>query len=418
MFDTSKPSRTTKPGAKYYKNGYALPVFIAADLLQSRQHQAWFEQVKQLVDLPDELFNRYYLPLIDGFAEYVQLLPSKTGAYLGSLLNISLSRSLAALVELQKQTKAKSSRLQQAKMDPQVAYAVFSAALLHGIAAAVVNQVVTLCDSEGYFLANWDPYQGTMASQGAKTYKLYPIEGVYGSIEYDLTVLLARQLMPKEGFIWICSDTDLLIDWLNALANQLEFAGKIISVLSLIKEFEKKQGHEFDNLLPKDDFEQIETPNVEHGEAFYRWLKNEIANGNLKFNSADAFIHRFEKGVFLEYPGLVKEFNKVYGKNVPMNIVFVQFGNLFGIVRQSGQDFAFAHFLGGSNNASGNFLGGPYSSKQDALHKGILVNTHLIFDKAPPMSIQAKLVENNQPALQQTAEISPRSNPGSNLTRS
>lgn len=394
MFEAqSVLTKKHKPGAKYLKQGKALPILTAEQLLSGTQHQHYLQQLAQLVGDTNESFNHNYLSLINGFSEYVQLLPYKNGAYLGSLLNISLSRALAVVSELRQRQKNKTPRVAASRsennVDPLLCYAMFSAALLLDCAKTVLGQIVVLSDEQGHYVQHWNPYQLPMTETLAKTYRIYPVNVEYGAVEYELTVLLARQLMPQSGFDWLTSDHELFIEWLRALANQLHFDGKVIDILSLIKEIEEKQNSELDHLPPQSNFEEVDVKGLEDGEAFYNWLKNALDKGELKVNSADAHIHRVGEGVFLEYPGLVKEFTKVYGKETPMGRVFTQFGNLFGIAKLSGQDFSHSQYFSEYPEVKAqkqtSFSGGAFSAKHNATKHGIVISdARLIFNKELP----------------------------------
>ncbi len=66
-----------------------------------------------------------------------------------------------------------------------------------------------------------------MAEQGIEYYKIYPYNTTaYDSLNHEAAALLARQMMPQEGFLWLSSDLELFIDWLGALRGERGSEGR------------------------------------------------------------------------------------------------------------------------------------------------------------------------------------------------
>ncbi len=366
MFIQGKKHTTSQPKLAAYKFGYLLPVLGHADLLAGKKHQNILFEMRQLVDIDDENYDALYTSAIQNFVEFVQILPSQDNGALSGLLNEGLARALMGLKYF------KAEQPLHEPIDPLMMYAVFSAALLCDISKVVINQHITLVDSDGDFFADWRPFEGTM-NEFADFYKIYPIAPHFQRLETMIIPLLARQLMPKLGFIWISSDPQVFADWIEAISGTGgEGIRRLIDTLMLMKHEEilelLRQLHQ----VPVDMLENDATPD---GDKFLDWLIKELKDDKLKTNSADASVHVTDTGIILEKK-LFKQFADLYG--LRSNTVFQQFGNLLGIAKKGGGDFAFDQFFSKyqiakgapSSNATFN---SPFANKNTSIREGLLL---------------------------------------------
>lgn len=340
MFVKSKTKNVARPtNLQVYKSGHLLPVLRAGELLGNPRLQSLIEDVQKLCKLPNDYFESLYETAIHNFAEFVQILPMKVNRPLSGLLNQSLARANLVL---------KNFILEQGKnIDPLWNYAVFTAALFSDVSKVIINQKIIIVDKEGNFIDDWRPFEGSMVSLG-KYYKIYPIANVFERLRHTITPLLARQLLPELGFLWLTSDPKVFADWMDALRGDDDRGGKVSRALALIRREDEIALFES---IPRIDVEQLESEATVHGEAFLNWLKNAIANNDIKINSSDAHVHVVEPGVLFLEKKIFKQFSDLYNVPVSMHAVFTQFGNMFGIEKKGGGDYVFDQYFSPANES-------------------------------------------------------------------
>ncbi len=373
-----------------YKTNHHLQVLTAAELLAGR-HQKLIETAYQASGLPSEYIVSLYDVLINNFAEFVQVLPTEVNGALSGLLSLSMIR---ATVVLQKFVAE-----QGRNIDPLMNYALYSAALLMDVQKAITNHRIMITDEEGAVIDEWRPFEASLAEAGAGYYKLFPSNGIYKRLSDSIRPLLARQLMPESGFLWIANDPHVFADWLDALNGDTIRGSRLTHFLSLFK---------LEDLLamlaefPQIPVDMLESTANQHGEAFHQWLKNGIENGDLKVNTADASIHVVTEGVLLEKQ-LFKQFTDVYNAPVNMTVVYAQFGNLLGITKKGGLDFISDQYFSGHAAANevnavakGNGFASPLAGVQRSMREGMVVkDSSAVFARsnAPATSTKMKSVQ-------------------------
>lgn len=323
-----------------YKEGTILPVLCADELLFSSRHKGLVRKIKDLLILPEGAFETHFLPFIKRHIEMVQILPHKKDGIIGSLLNYGLARATAVL--------EKYMALKKDQTTPLLQFAILSAAMQKEMGRIICNQRVVCVDKDGKFIKDWNPLSGPLLGQ-TEYYKMYMNANHYLRIEKEVTLLLARQAMPRELFIWLSNDIKMFSNWIAALLGEEGHESNIISwALALVKR---------DDILAilasleGTHINPLEATATEYGEAFYEWLKEALENDELAIDSDEASIHQVEEGIFLEKK-LFKQFVDL--SNVPVNfmVVFTQFGNLMGITEKGGNDFMHAQYFSGSDQVS------------------------------------------------------------------
>lgn len=365
-----------------YEPGYLLPVLSPEELLFGPRHKGLIRRFRDLAGVSREEFNATYGELLNHFLMFVQVLPHKAGGILGSLLNHSLARSTVAL--------QKYCQLKGKEATPLLKFALFSAALLKDLGRVMSNQRIMLFTEDDEPIGEWNPFNGPMINQ-ASCYKLYPISKGYLKIESEVTLLLARQLIPKEVFVWLSHDVVVFSDWVSALLSQEgDEAKKLTAFLAVIKR------EDLIAILSTLDgaIEQGEPPKESlDAEAFYEWITEMIRSGKIEVNAADSGVFMVEQGVLIEKK-LFKQFADMCGRSVNFNVVFTKFGNLMGIPKKGGNDFLHAQYFSPAEAAG---AGGAFStfsanrsatSKGRAFHEGLVVDPHLVFidTKTPELS--------------------------------
>lgn len=357
---------------KTYTSSQLIPILKAEGLFKSSRHQGLLRELRAMIFLSSDEYDRFYQTTLNQFAEFVQVLPVVMNGSLSGLLNEGVARAVIAI---------KYYISEHDHPDPLFAYALFTAALFLDIAKVLTNYYVILSTKEGAFVDYWHPLEGSMVEK-ADSFKIYPLAPIYQRLERPLTQLLAQQVMPREGFLWIASDLNLYADWLEALGGDSGQAGTLAHLISLLP---KEEITNLLNGLVQVPISLQEGKMYPYGELFYEWLTEGIASGEIAVNTADAGVHVVADGVFLERNKLYHHFAQVCTLPVNINIVFAQFGNLFGIVEKGGADFLHAQYFSKYQAGMGNkglAFSSPLNSMQRTTREGVLIsNPAVIFTK-------------------------------------
>ncbi len=317
-----------------YKVGMILPVLSAEELIGSKRYRFILEEIAKVSLLPTDYFTALYKTLIDDFAEFVQLIPRQDQGMLGGLLNEALVR---ASVAMQRYTKEAG----QPSLDALHCYALFSACLFIDISKAVTNQRVVLTNTDGEYVTQWRSFVGSMCGV-ADGYKLYSTSSAYHRLDAALTPLLARQIMPESGFLWLASHWRVFADWLEALQGGGAKGGRLALLIVRILQ-EDLYEYLANIILP--EIEPIEPVEEDFADDFYEWLVDAIEEGAIDFNDKDSLVHVVEEGVFVDKQ-LFKQYADLVNLPVNINVVFTQFGNAVGIVNRGGDyDFQFKQYF-------------------------------------------------------------------------
>lgn len=361
MFIKGTSGVGSHPKLHTYEEGYLLPVLTADELLFGHRHKGLLRQFRDLAELPSDDFDRSYGALIKNFMEFTQILPHKTSGIMGSLLNYGLARTAAVF--------QKYCQLRKTQTTPLLKFAVFSAALLKDVGRVLSNQRIVMVDETGEFHRDWNPFSGSMIGQ-TQFYKMYPISATYLRIESEATPMLARQLIPHDIFLWLSSDLSIFSDWLAALLGEEGVGSKEITLaIALIK---REDIIAILNTLDGALVDPHESMATEHGEAFYKWLKEGIENGTIKVNTDDADVHVLPEGVFIN-EGIFKKYAAIFKVPIHIMIIYAQFGNLMGIVAKGANDHLFHMLYGKPVSNFTSFTGGGLASQGGSTQKGMLI---------------------------------------------
>jgi len=366
----SKGNETIK--GVVYEDGKLLPILPSAKLLAARQYQYFFEQLRQLSRLPEEHFQIHYFELISKFAEYVQLLPRKSGEVLGSLLNLSLERALRALFHFAEEYP-EAGALERA--------ALFSAALLVDIAEIAVGQKIMITDQEGRAQVEWQPFSGPMTLQdNGGFYRLIPLSNHLQRTQRSVRLLLARQIMPNELFFWIAQFPEIFAEWLEVLEDDEGGGGRFRKILQLYETpvFTSPKVN-----LPASDVPLQNSPATEYGEMFLRWLRQAIANGEITVNQADSNVFMTQDGAFVD-KALFKQFVATFNLSTSPLVVYAQFGELFGLKRTSSLDYRVDQITAKNNSVLKNFLGQTNIEAIKAREGALLTAAGILFGSSVP----------------------------------
>tara|TARA_B100001093_G_C26855665_1_gene1027284 strand:+ start:4917 stop:6131 length:1215 start_codon:yes stop_codon:yes gene_type:complete len=370
---------------KAYKEGHLLPVMQAEVMMDSFRYQALIKQLHDASGLDDLSFDHLYNDLLLSFASCVQLLPRQTNGLLGGLLSEAIARASLVMQSPENQVL---SDLQK--------YALFSAAIFCDIGHVITSHCVMLTDKEGNFVKEWNPFEGLMSEEEGLFYKIYPRHYLHQRLQGAITVLLARQLMPREGFLWISSNLDIYSQWLDALNGDDSRGGGIRRALALIK---LDDIMELLNALGQLS-EELVIPSVNReGEAFFRWLRDGISNQSIAVNTADAMVHMVDEGVFID-DKIIKKFTDLSPASIGLFVVKHQVGNLLGIPQKCGEDFLHAMFFGESAGFS------SVTSGSRSNRSGMVLNDRSILDLSGQYHTKSTFVSARQ-SLQSLVQQKP-----------
>ena len=323
-----------KSQPQIYQTGMVLPVLSAQSLLGKNRLNFLIDEVQRYCLLPEEYFDSFYRDLIIDFVEFVQLIPSHQNGLLGGLLNNSLVR---AVIGLQRYTK----HYGQESIDALECYAMFTACLLLDVAKVVTNQKVVVTDKKGGYITQWRPFVDSMMGLG-DAYKLYSTASTYQRLDGSITPMLARQIMPEAGFLWLSSHWRIFADWLEALQGGGLQGGRLSNAIRRLRKENLK--NEFKRIRVG-EIDPLDIDGTDFGDEFYRWLEAGIEDGSISVNERNSHIHVVEEGVFVDKQ-LFKQYADLVNLPVNINVVFTQFGNAVGIVNRGGDyDFQFKQYF-------------------------------------------------------------------------
>jgi len=365
-----------------YQPGAIIPIKTAKKLLASEEHQMVLHYIREYTSgLEPVYYDVLYKKLINDYAEFVQLIPIQPKSYLGSLLNVGLTRALNALYRYKSEKK---NRVIVEAKDHLLIYAIFTAALLSSVSQAVTNQLVVLTDGKGFWVKDWVPYEGSMVGKG-KFYKLRMLAKVYQAIDHWITPLLARQLMDEEGFLWIASDRAIFADWLAALQGEVFVGGQLSDLVDYVRRMDDVLiGIDIERLPPARS--EMDIPlETEMAEKFLEWLKQSLEEKKLALNSPEAMVHVLQEGVFFQDGDLYREFLRTanYSNEALANkdALTAQLGYALGELQRIS---CFAQF-----DQQNKRFGTSFMAQQASMKHGVLIaDPALLFSKGgiPPIS--------------------------------
>ncbi len=340
-------------------------VKTAEYLLAQSKRQILVTKIRQNCGLREERYDQLYQPVITAFVEFVQSLPFYPRGKLGGLMDYGLVRAGLAL-QLCKEEPSFN--------DPFAAYAIFTVSLLRDIGRVLSQQRILICDAQGQFLSEWQPFGASLVEK-ADFYKIRYSDDRWLALGQTASPLLARQLIPEIGFSLLAGNNDLLQKWLNILlGNRLTEGDPLQNLLQLLDqqledELNKAQ-------LPDLPMEITHPEETALGEEFLAWLSENLENGELTIGQADSWVHDLDSGALFLDKQVFNLFCQRYGSRTDWVTVLRQF-NLIGLTRRPKEDGKLEKFYANYDNSAiktrvSYFLtGGSSSSKESAKTTGL-----------------------------------------------
>lgn len=202
----------------------ATPILTPQDLLSSEKRQQNLTDIRTLLSLPDDEYDKIFLSVVHNFANFVQNLPETERSFyasLGGMIDHALERAALSLFLARTYLLPEGSTLSSVSEDEMLwVYAIFTASLLLDVGKISTHHVVSLTDEAGNIVHAWDPYAGPMQIKDKTTHYVFGFnDHPNDHLRWQVTPLLARQIMPADGFNWLASNEEVLQAWLGLLSD-------------------------------------------------------------------------------------------------------------------------------------------------------------------------------------------------------
>lgn len=333
-------------------------------LLSQKHLTPLLKKLPMLVNAPTDYYQALYQTVLTNFAEWIQGLPavkSKSFNYHGGFLELAIQRTYLVLSSYRKEYPIKGIKPEQ--MPAKLAlwtYALFTIGLFYGIGEIAATYWITVTDAQGHEGYKWNPFEDVMRNSGS--HYRYSFESINrDDLAAKCAPILARQLMPTEGFVWIANDKEIFEYWLRFLQNSTNDTGILAQFIlpthdKLINQdlqvMEKISPYFFEGEHPAEMNEQIDEKEAntepskqnkedsvtqsfpahripgayigasltdldvtganttEIGELFINWLRIGIIGQTISVNRTDSKIGVTQEGLLLLNPDIFKDFLK------------------------------------------------------------------------------------------------------------
>jgi hypothetical protein len=253
-----------------FSERHLLPIVTADRLMSSVKHENLLADIRNLISMSDKNYKVLYEKLINNFAEFVQLLPTKQQSRLGSLLEEGLRRGLFVL---------KAQDLAAESLNGVEVYMLFSVGLLFDVAKVIEERSIILSKKNGAFVERWLPScTGAMLGQ-AKYYRVRLGGGYSPLLCRRITPLLASNLLSERGFKLISTDPKIFYTWWALLSGEETENAAYRRILNRAHE----RLHDFtdrDEYSLPIEVEPIESE-LQLGDDFMEWLEDYVANTDI-----------------------------------------------------------------------------------------------------------------------------------------
>ncbi len=211
-----------------------IAVLSPAEILAGDKRQVLIQQIHELGALDAKRFDGLCLKLINQLTNYCQHLPETSNSYYalpGGILDYALNRTEAAM-QLFRQFIVQHEGAELSEIQKLWLYAMFSASLLKDIGKLQIDYLVKVFDPFGEPLKSWNPLIESLVSAGSYyQFEFLPDNEDNTPLRRRLNLLIARLLMPNEGFAWIASNPEVLAAWLALLSDDWRSAGTLGAIL-------------------------------------------------------------------------------------------------------------------------------------------------------------------------------------------
>lgn len=278
-------------------------IVAASLLLSDEKRDVLLRQIQDASALEEVRYDSLCTTLVHNLVNHCQNLPETSSSYYsqpGGLLDHALNRTEAALGLFQhfliqdgQERPSEEQKLWQ--------YVLFSAAILQGIGKLQIDFHIDLYDNQGQVLKQWNPLLDNLVSTGS--YYSYEFQKEADEdFRRRLNLLLARLLMPANGFAWIASNPEVLAVWLALLNEDIEGAGTLGAILVradaiaiqryfnqlALKGYGSGRGGRYGRMGTFTDRTPESIADIEQqiGVEFIQWLSKSLESGMIMINKA------------------------------------------------------------------------------------------------------------------------------------
>jgi hypothetical protein len=288
---------------------------------------------------PAEVFALAAEPLIEGHAEFVQMLPgSGSGQHgqAGGQLHQALATALRSLDRRRGQILPRGAA-------PEVigaqahrwTYAVFVAALLRNLPRVSDGMRVWMATGTGVPRV-WNPAVGSMRSFGAFGYVVETLPPGVVSVALDaaMSLELFERCLPAAIQDWLREDAALMAELRACLSGHADPAGAlselvawdsprrppgraqavsatpVVPVATPVVEVSTPETQSVLALDPPEFLEEVSPDESALARQFMAWLSQGMLDGTLSVNEPDALVHVVAEGLLLTSPRIFRAFAK------------------------------------------------------------------------------------------------------------
>lgn len=212
-----------------------LRLFPASELLAQGSRPGLLRQIDRLLSVPRSHLESLFHATIVRYARFVQQIPASEAhhhAGAGGMLDHGLEVLANALALRRGYLLPQGAEPEcLARTQDLWTYAVFTAALLHDVGKAVVDQRVLLFNTRKRPLGIWDPWQGPM-DQTSAWYRVEFVRGRTYGLHERVAPLLARFIVPTTGLSWLASDRDVLAAWVATISGDRDRSGVLGDIVA------------------------------------------------------------------------------------------------------------------------------------------------------------------------------------------
>jgi integrating conjugative element relaxase (TIGR03760 family) len=282
-----------------------MAIVAPAQLLAETKRHDLMKKIRDHSSFETNRFDQIALTLVHNFINHVQNIPETAHSYYastGGLLDHALNRTEAALDLFRNYVIQEGEELSE---EQQLwVYVLFSAGILQGIGKLQIDYKVDLFDTNGQYIKQWNPLLENLPSAGS----YYQFEFQHEQEEdfrRRLNLLMARLIMPHQGFIWIASNPQALGVWLALLNEDWQSAGTLgailvradaIAIQRYFNEFMHRVAANKGRLNRITTFVDTGGPETaidkerQLGVEFIQWLTKALEKGQLVLNKAPLFM--------------------------------------------------------------------------------------------------------------------------------
>lgn len=322
-----------------------LPVLGYREIVARSGTAALVDNLRIRLGLPPDVYGRAVQPVIEAYAEFVQLLPdaeSPKHSESGGLFREAIERTSLALDYRRGQILPPNAAPEAiGEQSHRWTYAVFVAALLHDIATVTARLRVTICDRRGT-VTLWFPHAGSLPALGATRYRVEFVDSSAPQAEIfsKLPVLLFKRFVPLFIQEWLVTDATLTRELSSLLSGEPSVRQGAIGPLVLRADGVTGR-RALEPMHAADNTEVVAAPQYlndePHGQdpidakravakhlseedvmarapdaarRFMHWVQRGILDRSIPINEANAWVHFVAEGMLLVSPRVFKEFLK------------------------------------------------------------------------------------------------------------